>query len=113
MATFYADENFDGKVTKALRSRGVDILTIQEDGRSGLAPDSLVMDRATELNRVLLTHDDDLLAEAHRRQDAGQHFSGVIFMAQDDGKRRRYIEELEMRAFASDTDEYVCQVVYC
>jgi hypothetical protein len=114
MVTFYTDENFDGKITRGLRerNRNVDVLTIQEDGRCGLAPDSLVMDRATELNRVLLTHDDDLLAEAHRRQDHWQHFSGVIFMAQDDGRRGYYIHELEIIALCSDTEEYANQVEY-
>lgn len=112
MVTFYADENFDGKISNALKRLDVDVLTIQEDGRSGLAPDSLVMDRATELNRVLLTHDKDLLIEANRRNKEEIHFSGVVFMAQDDGRRGYYIDELEIIAKASESEEYANQVEY-
>ena len=112
MVTFYADENFDGTVVKNLRTRGVDILTIQADGRAGLAPDSLVLDRSTELGRVLLTHDSDLLAEASKRQQEGQDFHGLIFVRKDDSKRGNYIEYLEIIAEVSDTEEYYSLVTY-
>lgn len=54
------------------------MLTIQADGRRGL-PDPQVLDRATELGRPLFSQDDDLLAEARRRQVAGIPFAGVIY----------------------------------
>jgi hypothetical protein len=37
------------------------------------------MDRASELGRVLVTFDDDLLAEANRRQQGNLAFSGLVF----------------------------------
>ena len=58
-------------VTTGLRLRGVDILTAQEDG-AGEFDDPRLLDRATELGRVLLTQDDDLLKEAARRQKPGK-----------------------------------------
>lgn len=60
------DENVPRAITGGLRLRGVDVLTVQEDGRRGL-DDPRVLDRATELGRVLFSQDEDLLVEARRR----------------------------------------------
>lgn len=59
----------------------MDVLTAHEDGASELR-DPALLDRATELERVLFTQDDDLLAEATQRQRRGQTFSGVIYAHQ-------------------------------
>ena len=53
-------------ITIGLRLRGVDAVTAQEDDASEL-DDSTLLDRATELGRVLFTQDDDLLREAKLR----------------------------------------------
>lgn len=60
-----------------LRRRGLDVLTVQEDGRAGDSDQSM-LDRATELGRVLFSQDDDLLVEASRRQASSLPFCGVI-----------------------------------
>ena len=78
---FYFDEHAPLAVVQGLRLRGVDVVTVQEDNRRG-APDHLLLDRATELSRALFSQDRDLLAEAHRRQEAGILFSGVIYAHQ-------------------------------
>jgi hypothetical protein len=75
------DEHVARAITLALRQRGVDVTTAQEDGRAG-APDAVLLDRATEMRRALFTQDDDLLAEGHRRQSAGVPFGGVIYAHQ-------------------------------
>ena len=75
------DENVHRAITSGLRLRGVDVLTVQEDDRSGLA-DPLVLDRAAELGRVLFSQDEDLLAEAKKRQTENRSFPGVIFAHQ-------------------------------
>lgn len=75
---FYMDENVPRQITTGLRLRGIDVLTVQEDGRSGLA-DPGVLARATELDRVLFSRDDDLLAIAHDLQSQAASFSGVIY----------------------------------
>jgi len=56
-------------ITAALRSRGVDVVTAYEDGASTLS-DPELLDRASELKRVLFSEDDDFLAEATRRLTA-------------------------------------------
>jgi predicted nuclease of predicted toxin-antitoxin system len=68
-------------ITNGLRIRGVDVLTAQQDGFRQAA-DERLLDRAGELGRVLFSQDDDLLAEAKRRQVEGVQFTGVIYAHQ-------------------------------
>lgn len=68
-------------VTNALRLRGVDVLTAQDDHATEFSDPDL-LDRATALNRVLFTQDDDLLVEAAARQRAGGTFAGVVYAHQ-------------------------------
>jgi hypothetical protein len=65
-------------ITRQLRLRGVDVLTAQEDGAATM-PDPELLGRATALGRALVSQDDDLLVEAHMRQQAAIPFAGVIF----------------------------------
>jgi hypothetical protein len=64
-------------VTQGLCLRGVAGLTAQEDGTSELDEPQL-LDRATELGRVLFTPDDHLRREAKRRQPINKPFAGLI-----------------------------------
>lgn len=73
------DAHVDGAITRGLRRVGVDVLTAQEDGTDRWQ-DSDLLDRATVTGRVLVTYDEDLLAEAHRRADAGQRFGGIVYV---------------------------------
>lgn len=63
----YMDEQVPKAITLGLRQRGVDVLTVQDDGFT-TTPDPIVLDRATELGRVIFSQDDDFLMEDHRRQ---------------------------------------------
>lgn len=75
---FYMDENVPRQITTGLRLRGVDTLTVQDDGLTGSA-DPTVFARATALQRVIFTRDDDFLAIAHQQQQDGIFFYGVIY----------------------------------
>ena len=66
--TLYMDEHVHRAITIGLRLRGVDILTAQKDNYRN-TPDAILLDRATELQRVLFSQDEDLLAEAKHRQN--------------------------------------------
>ena len=59
----YMDEQVRGELTDGLRRRGVDVMTVQEDGREG-APDPAVLARASELGRVLFSQDRHMLGHA-------------------------------------------------
>jgi len=78
---FYMDEHVAGGITKGLRARKVDVLTAQEDHHSAV-DDPLLLDRAGKLGRVLFSQDEDLLAEAVRRQRAGESFFGLVYAHQ-------------------------------
>jgi predicted nuclease of predicted toxin-antitoxin system len=69
----YMDENVHRAITNGLRLRVLDVLTVQEDQRSGF-PDPKILDRATEIQRILFTQDDDFLAEANYRQTEEKFF---------------------------------------
>jgi hypothetical protein len=98
-------------VTVGLRLRGADILTAQEDG-AGEFDDPRLLDRATELGRVLFTQDDDLLKEAARRQEAGGRFTGVIYGHQLNVTVGQCIEDLELIARATEPEEWANAVTY-
>ena len=54
----YMDHHVDIAITSGLRRRGVDVLTCQDDGTTTWDDDRL-LDRATQLGRVLFSQDDD------------------------------------------------------
>lgn len=100
----------DRLVIRALRERDVDVLTVQEDGLEE-QPDPAVLDRATELGRVLFSQDEDLLAEGVRRQRSGETFTGVIY-AHQDVPIRICIDDLELIAGGCEPAEYQDRVEY-
>lgn len=57
---FYLDENIDNDVAKALRGRGIDVLTTAEAGNAGLK-DQAQLAFAHSENRVIVTQDEDFL----------------------------------------------------
>lgn len=93
----YMDENVPRQITVGLRLRTVDVITIQEDQRTGL-PDPQVLDRATELQQVLFSRDDDLLAIAHQRQQTGKLFYGVIYSHPQGSSIGDCVHDLELIA---------------
>jgi predicted nuclease of predicted toxin-antitoxin system len=61
------DVHIPRAVSTALRLRGIDVLTAQQDGAERWEDDALLM-RATALERILVTQDDDLLREGAKLQ---------------------------------------------
>lgn len=68
-------------ITRALRRKGFDVVTSQEDGTTTL-PDAQLLERANQLGRLLFTQDQDFLEETARRLHEGISFSTVIFARQ-------------------------------
>ena len=98
-------------ITVALVDRGIDILTAQLDGTAEL-PDPELLDRATDLGRVLFSQDQDLLAEAARRQRAGIPFAGVIYGHQLYVTIGQCIADLEMIAKAATREDLANRVQF-
>ena len=59
----YMDVHVSGAITRGLRRRGVLVLTSRDDGTERWR-DARLLDRATELEHILFTQDDDFLREA-------------------------------------------------
>jgi predicted nuclease of predicted toxin-antitoxin system len=91
-------------ITNGLRRRSVEVITAQEDGSAELE-DPQLLDRATELMRPLYTQDDDLLAEARRRQIAVEAFAGVIYSHQLRSPIGKCIDDLELIAKTFERDD--------
>ena len=74
----YMDVHVPLPITRGLRRCGVDVLTAQEDGATRLL-DPELLDRAAALARILFSQDEDLFAEAVRRQRIGTPFATVVY----------------------------------
>jgi predicted nuclease of predicted toxin-antitoxin system len=107
----YMDVHVRRAITVALRLRDVDVLTAQEEGAAQL-PDSGLLDRATQLDRVLFTQDQDLLREARQRQQDGRHFAGVIYAHQLRISIGQSINDLELLAKISEPEDFAAHVEY-
>ncbi len=103
----YMNVHIRRQITEGLRQREVDVLTAQEDGATRLS-DSELLDRATELGRVLV----DLLREAARRQKAHKRFAGVIYVPQNRLPIGQCIQELELLAKVGEPEDFVNQVIF-
>ena len=77
----YMDVHVPAAITDGLFLRGVDALTAQQDGAAGFDDESLLQ-RATELNRMLFTQDEDLLAIGSAWQQQSREFAGIVYAHQ-------------------------------
>jgi predicted nuclease of predicted toxin-antitoxin system len=107
----YMDVHVRRAVTEALRLRGVDVLTAQQDGAREL-DDSALLNRATALGRVLFSQDDDLLREAVRRQRGGEPFGGVIYAHQLNVTIGECVDDLELIAQATVLHDWENRLTY-
>jgi predicted nuclease of predicted toxin-antitoxin system len=100
----YLDVHVPRAIAVELRRRGVDVLTAQDDGATRLADPDL-LDRATALDRVLFSQDDDFLSEATRRQREDIPFVGVVYGHQLRVAISVCVRDLELIAKLSEADE--------
>ena len=107
----YMDVHVPAAITHALRRRGVDVLTSQADATAEW-DDPLLLDRADELGRILLTQDEDLLAEAARRHRANLKFATIVFARQTFVSIGRCVEDLELIAKSLTPEECHNQVIH-
>src|SRR5438128_1650000 len=98
------DVHVHSGITHGLRSRGVDVITAQEDGTTRWE-DSDLLDRALALNRVLFTNDRDLLRIAATRQQFAVPFAGVIYAPQT-SPLGPVIRDLELCALACEPEDF-------
>jgi predicted nuclease of predicted toxin-antitoxin system len=98
-------------ITTGLRSRGVDVLTAQEDGTDQVSDPDL-LDRATALGRVVFTRDEDFLREGARRQQSGESFAGIIYAHQLYVSIGQCVQDLELLAKVYEPEDMADRVDY-
>ena len=79
---FLTDENFNGHIWVGMKNARPtsDIVRVQDIGLSG-ADDPTVLEEASLLSRVLLTHDAATIPDfAYERLDQGNRMSGVLIV---------------------------------
>ena len=101
----YTDVHVPFAITAELKIRRVDVLTAQIDNATRL-DDSPLLERATELGRILFSQDKDLLKVATQRQRTSIAFAGVIYAHQLRVSIGRCVEDLELIAKATDLEEW-------
>ena len=111
MLKLYMDHHVQRAITQGLRARGVDVITAYEDGHD-LVPDSVLLDRASALGRVLFSQDDDFLVEARERQQQGMPFGGVVYGHQHRVTIGTCINDLELILKASSLDDVQNHLIY-
>lgn len=107
----YMDQHIPRAITTGLRSRNVDVLTASEDGASAFS-DTELLERALRYGRILFSQDDDLLAEAARRQAEGTTFGGVIYAHQLRVSIGACIRDLALIALAGEPEELHNHVLF-
>lgn len=105
----YFDVHVPIAIAEALRLRGVDVLRAQEDG-SAEFEDPRLLDRATDLSRVLFTQDKGFLREANRRQERAEAFYGLVYAHQLNVTIGECVNDLELIAKSSDLQEWIGRV---
>ena len=109
--TLYMDHNVPRAITVGLRLRGVDVITALEDEASTLS-DTMLLDRAMTMGRILFTRDDDLIAEAVTRQRSNRRFHGVVYAHQMHVSIGRCIADLVIISEAANPCDVVNEVIF-
>ena len=107
--SLYTDVYVPLALTEGLRRRGVDVVTSQDDGADRF-DDERLLQRATDLGRLLFTQDEDLLAIAARWQAENRPFAGLIYAHQLGPGIGELIEDLELLCVCSEEDELANQI---
>ena len=107
----YCDVHVRRAVTEGLRLREVDVLTAQEDGAATM-DDPVLLDWAMALGRVVFTQDEDFLREAHRRQETGEAFAGVVYAHQLNVTIGQCVSDLELIAKVYEPEDLANRVEY-
>ena len=105
------DVHVPSRVTEGLRRRDVDVLTSQEDG-TATWPDEQLLGRARELQRALVSQDEDLLRIATEHQHCGDPFPGVIYAHQLHAGIGELVRDLELVAKCCTPDDLANRLMY-
>ena len=111
MLQLYMDVHVKAAITAGIRRRGINVVTAQED-RATRLEDAPLLDRATALERVLFSQDDDLLVIARARQIQGVFFAGLIYGHQLAATIGKYVLDLEVICTVLDPEDMTNRIEY-
>jgi hypothetical protein len=77
----YFDHHVPRAIAIGVRRRGIDVLTTEADGTAD-RDDEFLLQRATDLGRVVFTQDRDFLALAAAWQHTRREFTGMVYAHQ-------------------------------
>jgi len=107
----YMDVHIPLAITEGLRRRGIDVLTAQQDGATRLEDDWLLQ-RATTLDRVLFSQDEDLLTIAAACQAENIDFPGLIYAHQLGPGIGAIVEDLELLCACTEAREIRNRIIF-
>lgn len=89
------DAHVPSAITNALRERGTDVLTAHED-HTDEVDDATLLDRASSLERVVFTFDQDFIGLTSHWQAAERRFAGVIILQNTRIPFQQCVDELHL-----------------
>jgi hypothetical protein len=101
----YMDVHVPMAITDQLRRRGVDVVTANELRHSRL-PDNQLLSRASEMGRLLFTHDIRFRVMAEQWQREEESFAGLLYGHAEGASIGQYVRDLELIAKASEPGEW-------
>jgi len=111
MLRFYADHHLHAGITHGLRLRGIDCLTLHQDA-THRGDDEQVRRRTTQLGRVLVSQDTDLLEITGRWLRLFLPFSGLVWSRPNGISIGRAIAHIELVAHAMTEQEMVNNALF-
>jgi hypothetical protein len=109
MLSYYFDHQVPEAVAIGLRERSVDVLTAREDGTEEWE-DRDILERATILDRVVFTMDDDLLSIADEWVEQQREFGAWSTLTSCASAQA--VRHLELLAHAVPADEIRNRIVF-
>jgi hypothetical protein len=106
----YMDVHIPAAITAGLVRHNIDVLTSQDDGTREVE-DTVLLQRATDLGRLLFSQDQDFLRIASQWQSDGRFFSGLVFADQQGASIGQCIEDIELLALCCTEAEVANQVI--
>jgi hypothetical protein len=107
----YMDHHVPWAVTSALRQRGHDVLTADED-HAAEQEDEALLERATNSGRMIVTQDAGFHRLASEWRKQGRTFFNIIYSPQERLTIGEFIEWLELVATTLGEDEIRNQVIF-
>ena len=108
---YYFDHHVPSAIAEGLVKRGIGVVTTNEDNTTEWE-DEAILQRATDLGRLVFTQDIDFLAIAHRWAAEGREFAGVVYAHQLGITVGQAVNELQLIAHCVAPEEMRNRVEY-